>query len=52
MNPTLKKLRFEGQTPVLILHAPKKVNELIQAMGVEVHAEVHPSTKYELYNRM
>ena len=37
MNPTLKKLHFKGQTPVLLLETPAELKELRAAFETTVH---------------
>jgi hypothetical protein len=38
MNPTLKKLHFKGQSPVLLLKAPAELKDLRAAFEVPVHS--------------
>ncbi|HEX3852626.1 MAG TPA: hypothetical protein VHW01_16775 [Polyangiaceae bacterium] len=44
MNPTLKKLHFKGQSPVLLLKAPPELKDLREAFEVPVH--VAPKGEY------
>ena len=44
MNPTLKKLHFKGQSPVLLLKAPAELKDMRAAFEVPVH--VTPKGEY------
>ena len=46
MTPVLKKLLYQGQSPVLLLGAPPEASALAKAFGGAVHAKPAAGTKY------
>ena len=48
MSPVLKKLAFNGQSPVLLLHAPDEFKKVAAGFGVPIHTVAKGSYDFAL----